>query len=32
MDRLLWHDIPLTPDDFQVLPKSLRVFGDAQRK
>jgi hypothetical protein len=32
MDRLLWRNIPLNSEDFQILPKALRVFGDAQRK
>jgi hypothetical protein len=31
MDRLLWRNIPINSGDFQVLPKSLRVFDDAQR-
>lgn len=31
MDRLLWRNIPVSSEDFQVLPKSLRVFDDAQR-
>lgn len=32
MDRLLWRNVPLASEDFQVLPLALRVFGDAQRK
>jgi hypothetical protein len=32
MDRLLWRDMPLSSEDFQVLPESLRVFDDAQRQ
>lgn len=31
MPRLMWHGVTLSDDDFQVLPRSLRVFGDAQR-
>lgn len=31
MDKLLWSEIALSSDDFQVLPRSLRRFGDAQR-
>jgi hypothetical protein len=31
MDRFCWVNIPLSSDDFQVLPKSIRRFGDAQR-
>jgi hypothetical protein len=31
MDSLIWKDgVPLISDDFQVLPKNLRVFQDAQ--
>lgn len=31
MPRLMWHGVTLSYDDFQVLPRSLRVFPDAQR-
>lgn len=31
MPRLMWHEVTLSNEDFQVLPRSLRVFGDAQR-
>jgi len=30
MDLLWWQNISLSHDDFQVLPKSARKFGDAQ--
>ncbi len=30
MSKLLWSDIVLTNEDFQVLPKSLRKFSDKQ--
>jgi len=30
MPVLFWHGVQLSGDDFQVLPKSLRRFGDAQ--
>jgi hypothetical protein len=32
MDRLLWRNMPLSSEDFQVLPRAMRVFEDAQRK
>ena len=31
MPGLMWHGVALSSADFQVLPQSLRVFGDAQR-
>lgn len=31
MPRLLWHGKSVTSDNFQVLPRELRVFSDAQR-
>ncbi len=32
MSRLLWHNVQISTDDFQVLPKALRKFGGAQEK
>jgi hypothetical protein len=32
MPRLVWQNIPLTHDDFQVVPESLRWFRDAQQQ
>ena len=33
MHTLMWKGgIPVSSDDFQVLPKAIRVWGDAQRK
>jgi len=32
MDRLLWRNMPVSSENFQVLPPSLRVFDDAQRQ
>ncbi len=32
MDRLLWRNMPVGSENFQVLPPALRVFDDAQRK
>lgn len=32
MDRLLWGNISLSSEDFQVLPCSLRKWGDAQSR
>lgn len=30
MDRLLWGNVVVSSEDFQILPKSLRRWGDAQ--
>jgi hypothetical protein len=32
MDRLVWRNIALSAENFQVLAKEDRVYGDAQRK
>lgn len=31
MPRLLWSNISLEPDDFQILSSAMRRFGDSQR-
>lgn len=31
MNKLFWNGIPVSSEDFQVLPRSMRRFGDAQR-
>jgi hypothetical protein len=31
MPRLMWHEVILSDENFQVLPQDLRRFGDAQR-
>lgn len=32
MEKLFWRGTPLTAEDFQVLPKDQRFWGDAQKK
>ena len=32
MTKFLWNPTNLTNDDFQILPESLRKFGDSQRR
>ena len=32
MNTLVWRNIPLSSDDFQVLPKAARVYRDALKK
>jgi hypothetical protein len=32
MPTLIWSDTPVSSEDFQLLPKHMRKFGDAQSK